>query len=325
MSLEVISKCGNDELASVYIARLRRNGRLIEMVESLQPPKRIDEKWVLIISTLMGCPVGCPMCDAGGEYHGKLTAEEMTAQVEYLVRSRFSSLKVPSDQFKIQFARMGEPALNDAVLEVLDSLPGFFEAPGLMPSISTVAPAGREDFFHQLLNIKRKWYGAGRFQLQFSLHSTDRDVRDRIIPLRKWSLEQIAAYADRFHEPGDRRITLNFISCRDYPVDPELLENLYDPSRFLIKVTPLNPTFSARRHGLQSGLRQDGRWEPRWLDPLRRAGFPVLISIGEWEENRIGSNCGQYVQTFMKNGEKLSGAYQYRMIPAPGEEAPLPV
>lgn len=324
MCLDVVKKCGDDNLAFVYVARLRRNGRLIEMVESRQPPRTIREKWVLIISTLMGCPVACPMCDAGGSYHGRLTAEEMMAQVEYLVRSRFGDLKVPSGQFKIQFARMGEPALNGAVLDVLESLPRFLEAPGLMPSISTVAPARSGAFFSRLLDIKRELYRDGRFQLQFSLHSTDREARDRIIPIGKWTLEQIADFSERFHEPEDRRITLNFVACRDYPVDPLRLVELFDPDRFLIKVTPLNPTFNARRHGLHSGLgRDEDRSEPEWLEPLRRAGFPVLLSIGEWEENRIGSNCGQYAQSVLETREELNGAYQYRMRPA-GEPPAAP-
>ncbi|GAH48580.1 unnamed protein product, partial [marine sediment metagenome] len=30
-------------------------------------------------------------------------------------------------------------------------------------------------------------------------------------------------------------------------------------------------------------------------------GFEVILSIGEMEENRIGSNCGQYVTKYLKN------------------------
>jgi 23S rRNA (adenine2503-C2)-methyltransferase len=259
----------------------------------------------------MGCPVGCLMCDAGGAYHGKLNPDEILDQIAYLVQRRFPDLTVPVRKFKIQFARMGEPVLNDAVLEALTRLPGLLDAPGLMPSLSTVAPAGREAFFCRLAEIKHSLYGKGRFQLQFSLHSTDDAVRDRIIPMRKWSLERIAAYADEFLEPGDRQITLNFIACRENTVDPRVLISRFDPQKFLIKVTPLNPTFNAQRHGLENLLGEDECREPDWLGPLRDAGFRVLISIGEWEENRIGSNCGQYVRTFLQSDRQLADAYQY--------------
>ena len=49
---------------------------------------------------------------------------------------------------------MGEPTLNPAVLDVLDELPGLYDAPGLMPSISTVAPKGCDDFQERLMQIK---------------------------------------------------------------------------------------------------------------------------------------------------------------------------
>ena len=318
MSLDIISRCGSDELASVFVARLRQSGELIEMVESLQPPHPIEQKWVLIISTMKGCPVGCKMCDAGGSYHGRLSEAEMLAQVEYLVRRRFGGLSVPVEKFKIQFARMGEPALCDAVLDTLERLPRFLDAPGLMPSFSTVAPAGREAFFHRLLEIKNRCYPDGRFQMQFSLHSTDERIRDSIIPVRKWSLEEISAYIDRFYRQGDRLVTLNFIACEAYPVDPRTLMAHFDPQKCLIKVTPLNPTFSARANGLENSLGDDDSLVPSWIGPLRQAGFSVLISIGEREENRIGSNCGQYVRAQTRHEGTLPEAYQYRMSASGG-------
>lgn len=309
-SLDVLQSCGQDDLATVYIARLRRNGALIEMVESRQPPHPLEEKWVLIVSTLLGCPVGCLMCDAGGDYHGRLTADEILDQVRHLVRRRFLG-RVPVRKFKIQFARMGEPALNDAVLDVLEALPLELDAPGLIPSLSTMAPAGREAFFQRLAEIKTHRYGEGRFQLQFSVHSTDAAVRDRIIPVRHWSLEEMAAYGGAFYAPGDRQITLNFIACSENTVQPEVLIRCFDPDRFLIKVTPLNPTCNADRHGLRTLISEESPCEPHWVAPLRRAGFRVILSIGEWEENRIGSNCGQYVRRFLEHGGPLDRAYSY--------------
>lgn len=321
MFLDVVESCGREDLATVTVARLRQGGDLIEMVESRQPPHPLAEKWVLIVSTLRGCPVGCPMCDAAGSYRGPLSADEIMAQIDTLVIKRFPNRVVLARKFKIQFARMGEPALNDAVLTVLEDLPCRLQAPGLIPSVSTVAPYGREVFFARLAEIKRQHYANGRFQLQFSVHSTDEVVRRRIVPIRTWTLAQMATYADAFFGSGDRRITLNFVACREYPVDPRVLINLFDPARFLIKITPLNPTERAKIHGLTNGLPRDAVLEPSWTAPLQEAGFQVLLSIGEWEENRIGSNCGQYVKRIRQSGENLAEAYHYRMQPV-GEARP---
>ena len=286
---------GDRELARVFVAELS-DGAEIEFVESVQPPKSLAEKWVLIISTLKGCPVGCPICDAGGHYKGKLTAEEIFAQIETLIRDRFPCGDVPTKRLKIQFARMGDPALNDAVNEVLDFLPERLSGIPLQPSISTVAPVGREKFFDRLLELKNRLYSGGSFQMQFSVHTTDMDCRRRLVPINTWNLSQMAAYGDRFVVPGDLKLSLNFALAKNAPFDPEILARTFSPERFLIKLTPINPTRSAARSGLL------GRVDP--LHPeiaaalserLNTLGFETIVSIGETAENEIGSNCGMYV------------------------------
>lgn len=79
-------------------------------------------------------------------------------------------------KFKIQ---VGEPALNEHVLGVLEEIAKY---ENLIPSISTVALRGYEKFFEGLLKIKKR---RGRFQLQFSIHSTDETQGDQIIPISK--------------------------------------------------------------------------------------------------------------------------------------------
>ncbi len=292
--LEVLHQQGNDRIATVHVAQLA-DGARIEMVESLQPPRRREDKWVLIVSTLKGCPVRCPICDAGGSYSGRLSMPEILAQIDYLVDRHFESRKVPVRHFKIQFARMGDPAFNDAVLDVLEELPGHLDAPGLMPCISTVAPAGRDAFFERLADIHARLY-PGRFQMQFSLHTSDETTRHRLVPARTWSFDEMARFGRRFFSTGDRKITLNFAVARGIPLDAGVLARTFSPDCFAIKLTPINPTDAARSNGL-IGLIDPCCPEAaeRVAAPFREQGFDVIISIGENEENRIGSNCGMYV------------------------------
>ncbi|RJO70578.1 MAG: radical SAM protein [Myxococcales bacterium] len=286
---------GNDELARVYVGELGDKS-LIEFVESVQPPHPLEEKWVLIVSTLKGCPVGCAMCDAGGHFRGRLTAGEILEQIDLMIRRRFPDGRVPVRKLKIQFARMGDPAFNDAVPEVLRRLPALYNAPGLMPSISTIAPAGRERFFEELLTVKRQHYSDGRFQLQFSLHTSDEQARRRLIPARTWSFAQMADYSRLFFERGDRKITLNFAAPKGFPLDPAELRRVFSPDIFLIKITPINPTNASYASGLESLIDPN---EPEAARALCRrfeeVGYKTILSIGELEENRIGSNCGMYV------------------------------
>ena len=309
--MKVIASAGSEEVATVYVVDMGEN-RLIECVESIQPPIPREEKWVLLVSTMFGCPIGCSMCDAGGHYQGKPTKQQILDQIDFLVGKRYPDGVIPAKQFKIQFARMGEPTLNPAVLDALDELPALYDAPGLMPSISTVAPKGCDDFLERLMEIKYKHYSGGQFQFQFSIHTTDEDMRDQIIPVKKWSFEQMKAYGERFFTPGDRKVTLNFALAKDMPVDPKVLLDHFDPQKFLIKITPLNPTYQAAENNLSSYIDphvSDNGYDI--VDSLKKAGYQVIVSIGEVEENLIGSNCGQYIKRHLAATLPMADGYTY--------------
>jgi 23S rRNA (adenine2503-C2)-methyltransferase len=302
---------GREDIAVVYIADMG-GGRRIEFVESVQPPIPRERKWVLIVSTLYGCTVRCRFCDAGSHYRGKLSTRDMIAQVDYMVQRRYPDRKVPAGKFKVQFARMGEPAFNENVIDAMAELPKRYEAPGLMPAVSTIAPAGCGRFFDRLLETKNELFG-GRFQLQFSIHTTDPDLRDWLVPASKWSFERIASYGERFFEPGDRKVALNFALAEGMPVDTGALLRHFSPGVFLVKLTPVNPTFQAQRNRVVSHIRPD---EERYdiADSLRAAGYDVILSIGELEENHIGSNCGQYVTEYGRSRITVEDGYSYELL-----------
>ena len=311
--IKVHASTGNEDIAMVYIVETSP-GNLVECVESVQPPLPREKKWVLLVSTMFGCPVGCLMCDAGGYYHGKPTKDEILAQIDFLVDKRFPARIIPSEQFKIQFARMGEPSLNMQVVDVLEVLPSRYHAPGLMPSISTIAPAGTERFFNRLLQIKQEKYKHGHFQFQISLHTTDPELRDRFIPVKKWSFAQIGEYGERFYTAGDRKVTLNFALAQGMPVDPAILLNFFDPEIFLIKITPLNPTYRARENDLVSYVDPLSAVEKyEIIQALQESGYQVILSIGETEENLIGSNCGQFLRRHLLAKAPIADGYTYQV------------
>lgn len=307
--MRIIAKAGKEDLAIVYIAETN-NGNLIEFVESLQPPIPREKKWVLIVSTLFGCPVACRFCDAGSYYKGKLSEDEIISQIDFLVKQRFPNGVIPVEKFKIQFARLGEPSFNQNVLSVLDKLPNLFEAPGLLPSLSTVAPCGTDMFFERLLEIKKSKY-PHEFQFQFSLHSTDENQRDWLIPIKKWDFKKMAVYGNKFYNNGGAKISLNFALSKHSLIDPDILLRYFNTEIFLIKVTPVNPTYQAMKNNIISILPQQKGVD--LVESLQTAGYEVIVSIGEFEENYIGSNCGQFITTYNKSQEKIEGAYTYEL------------
>ena len=311
--MKVHATAGNEDIAMVYIVETS-SGHLVECVESVQQPLPREKKWVLLVSTMFGCPVGCLMCDAGGYYHGKPTKDEIFEQIDFLVEKRFPDGEIPCEQFKIQFARMGEPSLNLHVLDVLQELPRRYHASGLMPSISTVAPAGTGRFFNRLLEVKQENYMGGHFQFQVSLHTTDIGLRDQFIPVNKWSFAQIGEYGERFYTAGDRKITLNFALAQGMLVDPKVLLNFFNPDKFLIKITPVNPTYRARENDLVSYINPlSGEQKYEIVQKLQDAGYQVILSIGETEENYIGSNCGQYLRRHLSADEPIEDGYTYQV------------
>lgn len=310
--MRVSAFTGREDIATVYVAEMRE-GKTVEFLESVQPPLPREKKWVIIVSTLFGCPVRCPMCDAGGDYRGKLSKEEIFAQIDFPVKKRFPNGHIPVNKFKVQFARMGEPAFNLDLLEVLEELPQRYDAPGLMPCISTIAPSGTERFFERLIKIKNNLY-TGKFQLQFSIHTTDETHRNWLIPTSIWNFAKIAKYGERFYQKGDRKITLNCALPKGVPLDPQILRKHFDPDIFLIKITPLNPTYRAAENRLTSYIdpHQEGKGY-EIVEKLRSSDYEVIVSIGEVAENHIGSNCGQYVMNHLKEKAPLKDGYTYEV------------
>jgi len=308
--MKVIGRTQEHSIASVFIAE-NGHGRRIEFVESTQPPLDISKKWVIILSTLFGCPVDCKFCDAGGEYHGKLTAGEIFFQIDYLVKHRFPSGMPETEKFKVQFARMGEPSFNPAVLEVLERFPDKYPTDNFVASLSSIAPHGTDAFFERLLLIKKELYDSS-FQLQFSLHSTDEKQRDKLMPVKKWNFEKMAAYGERFYSAGGKKLTLNFALGKDNILDTKTLLRHFNPDFFLVKITPVNPTFKALQNNIDSLIVREEKEYPV-IDSLKDAGYDVILSIGEWEENRIGSNCGQYIRALDETCHVPEGSYTYKL------------
>jgi 23S rRNA (adenine2503-C2)-methyltransferase len=239
--------------------------------------------------------VRCPFCDAAEVFHGNLTADELLAQVRWVL-ARHPGQAATCRKLKVHFARMGEPALNDAVLEALERLPEEVASPGLWACLATVAPRGREAWFERLIDVKHRRY-RGRFQLQFSVQSTDPAERARLIPVPHWPLARIAAYGTRFFQPGDRRVVLNLALARGVAFDPAEVRRHFDAAVFAVKLTPVNPTARGRANGVATVLRsEDEAAVRRAADVLVTQGYDVVLSVGDEREDRVGSNCGQAVR-----------------------------
>lgn len=303
--MRVVYERGIEGFARVYVSRFRDDDRyVVEFAESLTFSDDIRKKFVVILSTHFGCCVGCRFCDSALFYYGPLSKDEIISQLEYILMKRFGGTSVECEKFKVQFARMGEPALNDEVLDAIVEIKDRFNIRGYMPCVSTVAPANRDEFFDRLAEINRRYF-RGWFQLQFSVHSTDESFRDYLIPIKKWRLTDIAEYGEIFY-CGGRKITLNFALSPSPRVDSEVIARLFDPEVFAIKITPINPTNNSARNSLVSEYTEEEVEKLYFVRKLRELGYEVHVAIGPREENLVGSNCGQVVYDIYKSRNELS-------------------
>ena len=248
--MRIVSTTGDPKFATVYVAEMRGNPEnLIEFVDAVDPRYPKKEKWVIVVSTQIGCPVGCLMCDSGAFFNGNLTKEEIFAQIDHVFSVHRSLFTVHCflnhPKLKIQFARMGEPSLNPNVLDVLQEIPSRYQVKGILPCIATTAPQGSDKWFEKLIQIKEEYYNSGRFQLQFSLNSTDETKRQKIMPIKKWDLKEISKYGERFYQVGDRKVVLNFALADPADFDTQLIADIFNSDKFIIKITPVNPTEAA--------------------------------------------------------------------------------
>jgi 23S rRNA (adenine2503-C2)-methyltransferase len=293
--MKLVSTLDVGEVARVFLLDTGSDLGMVECVGAVDPALSREEKIVLVVSTQAGCPIGCLMCDAGTSYRGNLSESEIMGQIEFLLDEWAWPDAAWCRKLKVQFARMGEPALNPSVLEVLALLPGRRVLPGLMPCIATTAPRCAARWFEGLRAVKDRHYGGGRFQLQFSIQSTSEEERRRLIPADVWSMEEIAAFSRLFVREGDRKVTLNFAVVNGLELDPRVLRKVFDPSLCLVKLTPLNRTDRADSAGLVSGFSHHdaGLGAGETAARMRDAGFDVVVSTGLPVESDMSSSCGQ--------------------------------
>lgn len=302
--LSVLAKTGNKNIAEIYVAKVRGNDKyLVEFVDaSPEPESSRLEKWVIIVSSQVGCAARCKFCDASEYYYGNLSVDELMEQVDYIFRENSSISPDSCRKLKVQFARMGEPAFNPNIIPALDILRE--RAPAFIPCIATIAPAGTEDWFEDLLSLKDKFRD---FQLQFSINSSEAEYRDRLMPVKKMDFPWISEYGRRFHDTRFRKIALNFACSESIPLFPEKISEAFDPAIFCVKLTPLNPTINGFQNKLK--ITEDPADIELLLHKVRTEfaarGFDVIVSIGDLRENELRSNCGQTVYRFL-NPDGLS-------------------
>ncbi len=279
--------------------------KIIEGVQNgyCQP---LTEKWVITLSTQYGCPMKCTFCDVPNlKFKGNATFEDLKAQL-YNAISLFPEIKY-TERLNIHFARMGEPIFNKDVLKfakwLYNSKKQIQKDTGLRievvhPVLTTSLPKRYKRLEETILEwceIKNDLYN-GQAGLQFSINSTDTKQRKDMFQNMQITLEELSEIAKKMPEPISRKYTLNFAYSTDFVIDAKKVRRLFNPEKFMCKITPIHNNNACTTNGIKTVGGYDS-WQP-YQKPekeLRDAGFDVLVFVPSIDEEDGLVTCGNLV------------------------------
>lgn len=263
----------------------------------------LTEKWVITISTQYGCSMGCKFCDVPKVGPGKnVTKRDLLGQVAYAIYEH-QEVK-DTKRLNVHFARMGEPTWNPdvpiAAAKMRTIVRQIFGHSVLIhPVVSTMMPKANKDIMDFLDTwcdtVKNDIYD-GDAGLQISVNSTDDEQRDYLFSGNAHNLMDIACMVDQLPKPKGRKYTLNFALADDSIIEGRRLASLFDPDRWICKITPLHRTSSAE----QNGIRTTGGYEAftpykAVEEDLKAHGFDVIVFVPSYDEDNGLITCGNAI------------------------------
>ena len=263
----------------------------------------LTEKMVITISTQYGCSMNCKFCDVpivgpglNATYHDML--DQITTALK--LHPEITGTK----RLNVHLARMGEPTWNGNVLDVAMCLKRniydfWEESIDVHPVVSTMLPKNNKNLF-KFLNIwcndiKNKLYG-GDAGLQFSINSTDDSQREDMFSGNSLTLNEISEIGKRLPMPIGRKYALNFALADDYIIDADKLFELFDPNKFMCKLTPLHKTTSCSENNIETTLGYESFTPYKDKETeLKRVGFDVIVFVPSYDEDLGLITCGNAI------------------------------
>lgn len=273
--------------------------RYIDKVEH-QTLLPLEEKWVITISTQYGCSMGCLFCDVPKVGPGiNATYDDLLNQIKIglLQHPEVEATK----RLNVHYARMGEPTFNQNVLDFTKNMrKELFPMIGrslIHPVISTMLPKGNKflnEYLSEWMDIKNNLF-RGDAGLQFSINSSSDEERDVMFGGSSLSLDEISKIGDMLDAPRGRKITLNF-AVADYEVNAEKLRDLFNPEKFVIKLTPMHKTITALENKIETiGDYTEFHPYQKIESDLKAVGFDVLVFIASEYEDLGRITCGNAI------------------------------
>lgn len=252
-----------------------------------------QERTVICCSTQSGCPVGCRFCGAGDYFVRSLTADEIVSQVDYSIGATGIDAR-DMKRLQIMFMSMGEPLLNlKGLVPAIERLYQMYPHAALL--ISTSAPMVDYEIVNRL---SQRVPTVG---LQFSIHESTDEARDKLVPFKaKLNLQGIRVAGYEWHAATGRRPFFNYCAHdgNSSEADAERILALFPPAIW-------NATISViceRSEGLPATNEHQRNLAIDFANKLAARGYDTRV-FDPAGQDTIGGGCGQlwFVQQWMQN------------------------
>jgi 23S rRNA (adenine2503-C2)-methyltransferase len=244
-----------------------------------------NDRGTLCVSSQVGCALDCSFCSTGRQgFNRNLTTAEIISQV-WLAAHLLEEEKKPGRKItNVVMMGMGEPLLNfDNVVSAVRIMMDDF-AYGLSKRRVTVSTAGVVPAMDRLGDTLD-------MRLAVSLHATNDELRDQLVPVnKKYPLKELMAACRRFIEKQNSRsrITFEYVlldGVNDKPEHARELIKLLKGIPTLMNLIPFNP-FEG------SGYRTSSKKAvSRFSEVLHNAGMTTVVRKTRGED--IDAACGQ--------------------------------
>jgi len=266
----------------------------------------LSEKWVVTLSTQYGCAMNCRFCDVPKVgMRGNASFDDLKRQL-YTAIGLFPGVGY-TERLNIHFARMGEPIFNPDVFAfakwLYEGKRQIASETGLRievvhPVLTTSLPrkfAGLKERLLAWCDIKNGLYN-GQAGLQLSINSTSEEQRSAMFSDLQLHLEDLSAITKEMPEPVGRKYCLNFALASGNEVDAAKLARLFDPEKFMVKITPIHNNNACRENGIETfGGYESYTPYKKAEDALKAAGFDVLVFVPSLDEEDGLVTCGNLV------------------------------
>lgn len=265
----------------------------------------LSEKWVITLSTQYGCAMKCNFCDVPNiKFNGNASFNDLYYQLVSAINC-FPDVSY-TDRLNIHFARMGDPIFNTSVLDfsvwLIENKRHFQRDLGLSievlhPVFTTMCPDMKytSERLLKWIHIKNFHFN-GQAGLQLSINSTNEKQRTEMFNGKQMSLEEISKMAVLWDMPLGRKYCLNFAYSTDYEIDADKLRRLFDPRKFMCKITPIHNNNACRENDIKTVDGYDSYLPyKKPEDDLKNAGFDVLVFVPSMDEENGLVTCGNTI------------------------------